>query len=266
MGPIVRWIALPAVVVAFGRCAIGAAALWGWRRIRPGEARAPIRRDQLVRIVASGVVLAVHWTLLFAALDRAPVGSVLLIVYLAPVFIAIGAPLIGERVPTETWVALGVAVAGTALVASPDLHAAGGLWFALASAVAYAVVVLIDKTLAASVGGLRLANGKLAVAAIVLVPFLAFATIDSADASWGWLVVLGLVHTAFGLAVILDVLGRIPATAAAVLLYLEPAAAVLFGWWLLGEQPTVATLIGGLLIAAAGLVVGWTPARDTMPA
>ena len=63
---------------------------------------------------------------------------------------------------------------------------------------------------------------------------------------------LGLVHTAFGLAVILDVLGRIPATAAAVLLYLEPAAAVLFGWWLLGERPTVATLVGGLLIVGGG--------------
>ena len=137
---------------------------------------------------------------------------------------------------------------------------------ALGAAVAYAIVVLVDKTLAVEIGGLRLANGKLVVAAVVLVPLVLVSDPDTSQASWGWLLVLGLVHTAFGLAVILDVLSRIPATVAAVLLYLEPASAVLFGWWWLGEQPTVATIVGGLLIAAAGLVVGWRPARGTMPA
>jgi len=165
-----------------------------------------------------------------------------------------------------TWLALAVAVVGTALVADPGGDIGTGVWWALAAAVTYAIVFLIDKTLAAEVGGLRLANNKLVIAGVLLVPLVLFADVDTSDASWGWLVVLGLVHTAFGLAVILDVLARIPATVAAVLLYLEPASAVLFGWWWLGEQPTFATIVGGLLIVAAGLIVGWRPARGTMPA
>jgi drug/metabolite transporter (DMT)-like permease len=159
-------------------------------------------------------------------------------------------------------------VIGTAMVAGPELAGASatGTVLALVAAVLYAVVVLVDRTLAQRIDAAALTTSKLTVAGILLLPIAVFADADWASASLGWLVVLGLVHTAFGLAVALDVLGRLPATVVAVLLYLEPASAVLFGWWLLGEQPTAATVVGGAVIIAAGLVVGWRPDRDTMPA
>ncbi|MEL7208126.1 MAG: EamA family transporter, partial [Actinomycetota bacterium] len=50
-------------------------------------------------------------------------------------------------------------------------------------------------------------------------------------------------------------LARIPATSAGVLAYLEPAAGLLFAWWLLGEEPSAATMAGGALILVAGLLV-----------
>ncbi|HKY16044.1 MAG TPA: DMT family transporter, partial [Microthrixaceae bacterium] len=237
LGPIVRWVSLPAVAIVFGRCVIGAVTLWAWRGARDRN-RSPLAGATRGRVVASGAVLAVHWSTMFVALERAPVGVVILVIYLAPVFIALAAPLIGEQVRPTTWLALAIAVVGTVLVADPGGDIGSGVWWALGSSVAYAVVVLVDKTLAAEVGGLRLANSKLAVAGVLLLPLVVWADPLWSEASWGWLIVLGVVHTAFGLAVILDVLGRIPATVAAVLLYLEPASAVLFGWWWLGEQPT----------------------------
>ena len=110
----------------------------------------------------------------------------------------------------STWFALVLAVAGTALVADPGGDIGSGVWWALAAAVTYAIVFLIDKTLAAEVGGLRLANNKLTIAGVLLVPLLFLVDVDASEASWSWLLVLGLVHTAFGLAVILDVLARHP--------------------------------------------------------
>jgi drug/metabolite transporter (DMT)-like permease len=41
----------------------------------------------------------------------------------------------------------------------------------------------------------------------------------------------------------------------AVLTYLEPASAVVFGLLFLGQQPTVFMLVGGLLILIAGYIV-----------
>ena len=43
---------------------------------------------------------------------------------------------------------------------------------------------------------------------------------------------------------------------------LEPAAGVLFGWWLLDEAFTVGTVAGGALIVTAGLLVLFAPDRS----
>ena len=73
---------------------------------------------------------------------------------------------------------------------------------------------------------------------------------------------LGLVHTAGGIALYFGALGRVPATHAGVLGYIEPFAAVLAAWWVLGETPTAGSIAGGLLIIAAGvMLVLATPAE-----
>jgi drug/metabolite transporter (DMT)-like permease len=73
--------------------------------------------------------------------------------------------------------------------------------------------------------------------------------------SWLWLVVLGVVHTGLAIAINLSALSVVGATTTGVLGYLEPATAVLWAWVVLGETPARATLIGGVAILAAGLLV-----------
>jgi drug/metabolite transporter (DMT)-like permease len=123
--------------------------------------------------VTAGAVLAVHWITLFAAYKRAPAGTVILVVYLAPVGIAAIAPrVLGEALPARTLAALGVAVTGFALVAWPAVGAAsiGGLVYAVAAAVTFVVLVLVSKPLAESYGGLRLAFMEMAGAGLLILP------------------------------------------------------------------------------------------------
>lgn len=115
--------------------------------------------------------------------------------------------------------------------------------------------MLVGKPLSEHHGGVRLAFVQFLVASVVLTPFALAADWGEPVASWWWLVVIGFVHTALGLGLFLGALGRMPATTAGILAYLEPAAAVLFGWLLLAEQPGVGTLAGGALILAAGRLV-----------
>lgn len=267
VGVFVREIDLPAVVIVAFRAGLAAVALGIWLRRRaerlPGAA---FLRHQPARTILNGVVLAVHWVTFIAALQRAPIGNVLLVVYLAPVGIAVLAPkVLGERVPLRTIVALALAVAGVALVASQTATAdADGLWFAAASASLYVWLALLNKPLTSAYGGARLAFTQLLLAAAVLAPFALAADVGSPSWSWAWLLVLGVGHTALCLGVYLTALERLPATRVAVLLYLEPVSAVAFGWLLLDESPGVATAGGGVLVVLAGLLVA-RPSADGSP-
>lgn len=261
IGLIVREVPEPATVIVFARVAIASMGLGLWMRYRR-----PRKRDepglfahQPVRSGLQGVILAGHWVALFAAFQRAPVGTVLLVTYVAPVLVALVAPrLLGERAQPAVLAALGLAVLGSLLVLGPGASGAPatGIVLALIAAALLAVLIVNAKMLSKFHDGVRLAFLQVTVAMATLLPVVA---IDNdgwpSAASLGWLLVLGLVHTAAALVIYFQALAQMPATSAGVLAYLEPAAGVLFAWWVLSEQPSPATVAGGLLIMVAGLLV-----------
>ncbi len=220
------------------------------------------------RLLGAGVLLAFHWTTMFAAYQRARPETVIFVIFLAPVGVALLAPrALGERVGPRTLSALGLALTGFVLVAGPDVGPGSGAGIALASlaCVSFVALLLVSKPLAALYGGLRLALAQMVVGGLALLP-LAFTTDwGRPRAAWAWLVVLGVVHTALFGSLYLSALGRVPATHAAILGYLEPAGVVVFSWLVLGSAPRVATLAGGLLIAAAGWVVVAAGERPPSP-
>ena len=241
------WIAAPAVALFLGRRR--GRAPWAWRPT-------PL-------LLLDGLVLAVHWVSFIAALQRAPIGTVLLITYLAPVGIAALAPAtLGEVVPVRTKVALGVAIAGIVLIAVPEIGGADadGILLAVTTGTLYVGLALLNKRLTADMDGATLSLWQLLIAGVLLLPFALLSDWGAAGDDWPWLLAMGLVYTAFAFASYLTALMHLPATRAAVLLYLEPASAVVFGWLLLDEGVTVPTAIGGALVVAAGVLAARVPA------
>lgn len=265
IGVLVRWVDLPPVVLVWSRVTIGSLGLGLYLLIHPGQRSVRLFAYRPMRSVATGLLVAGHWVALFAALQRAPIGSVLLVTYLGPVLVAAAAPkVLGERVSMRLACLLGVAALGCALVVGPAAHGLAGWGLALSglAAVTYALITLVGKPLAEHYGGIRVAFQQQVVAAVVLAPFAARATWGSPKLSWLWLLVLGLGHTAIGMAVFFSALERVEAAVIGLLGYLEPASAVLFGWWLLSERPTLPTVVGGAMIVGAGLAalrLGPTP-------
>jgi drug/metabolite transporter (DMT)-like permease len=262
MGLVIRQVDLPAVVVVWGRLAFAIPPLavfvalrgdgsWRWRPTR--------------KLVVSSLVLAVHWTALVAALQRAPIGTVLLITYLAPVGIAALAPrVLGERVSVRLAVALGLGVGGVALIAIPSIGGsnADGIGLAVLTGTVYVVLALLNKQLTADFGGAELALWQALLAGAVVTPLAALSDWGAPTVSWLWLPVLGVVYTAGFFGAYLTALRKVDATRAVILLYLEPGSAVIFGWLLLHEHPTAWTSFGGLAIIAGGLLVVRTPTLD----
>ncbi len=221
-----------------------------------GQAR--LLSVQPLRCCLTGAVLGVHWLALFAAYKRAPAGTVILIVYLAPLGVAALAPrLLGEHLGRATIAALAGATLGFGLLAAPTVESAGaaGLILALLAAVLFVALIVLSKPLAVSYGGLRLAFMELAGAGILLVPVALASTWPRPAAAWLWVVVLGVLHTAVGITLYLSVLADVPATHVGILGYLEPVVVVLAAWLWLGQRPGWATVVGGLLVVAAGVSI-----------
>jgi drug/metabolite transporter (DMT)-like permease len=266
VGVVVRHIDLPAVAIVSARIWVGAPAVALFVARRPSTV--PWTWHPNRRLLLNGVVLAAHWVSFIAALQRAPIGTVLLLTYLAPVGIAALAPaVLGEIVPVRTKVALAVAIAGIALIALPAMNGSetSGILLALLTGTLYVPLALLNKSLSDEIGGANLALWQLLVAGLVLLPFAAMADWSSLRVDWPWLLVLGLVYTAFAFATFLTALVSLPATRAAVLLYLEPASAVVFGWVLLDESPSILMLVGGALVVVAGVLVARIPMAPELP-
>ena len=269
IGLVVREVDLSATAIVFARVGIGATALGLGLAVagrRPGRPRSgPLLTYAPARTLAQGALLAGHWVAMFAALQRAPIGTVLLTIYLAPVLVALVAPrLLGEPITSEIVIALVLAVGGSALVLGPEADGVStpGLVLALVAAVTYAGLILNARALAPHYGGQRLAFIQLGVATAILAP-VAWAQGGGwpSGREWAWLAVLGVLHTAIGVALYLSALAHLPATHAGVLAYLEPVSAVLFGWWLLDETPGAVGVAGGALIIAAGVLIVRGPHR-----
>jgi drug/metabolite transporter (DMT)-like permease len=257
IGVLVKEIDVSAPVIVFFRLALGTAAVvtvWALRG-RLGELALRGRRGP---VVASGVLLAVHWASFFEAYKRLSVATTILIVYTGPVLIALAAPFVlGERLERGTVFALALSVAGILLIAVPSSGSGDSMGFVLAgfTALTFAALVLTLKKAVEDHPTAAVVAWQLGIAAVVISPFLVTASGHQIVRAAPTLLMLGVLHTGLTGILWMGALKVVRAQHVSILVYLEPVTAVIWAWGVLGEEPGFATLVGGLLIIAAGLII-----------
>lgn len=258
---IVRSVDLPSPAIVAARFWFATLALTGvlvWERRRGRPSGPPVWSVSRGRAVAVCFTLAVHWICEIAAYQHAPIGTALFIIFLAPIGIAAFAPsVLGEHIDRQTILALALAVAGFAFMSRNALESSGtdGLVLSLLAAATFVLLILLNKPLADTYGGIRATQMQMTGAGLLIVPFVLAADIGSPEPAWLWLIVLGVVHTGVAISVYLSCLSVVGATVTGVLGYLEPTTAVGWAWLVLNERPSTATLVGGVAIVGAGLLV-----------
>ncbi len=257
IGPLVKQLDVSARLIVFFRLALGfvvvGVVLAAGRRLNLARPR-----DRAWLLVTAGLTLAVHWLTLFEAYKRLSVATTILVVFLGPVLTAVAAPFVlKERLRILSIGALAVAFGGIALIAVPDAGRldGSGLAFALASAVLFAGVILQGKLLTRVYEPAAIVLWQQGVATMVLTPALIGAPINDVLRAAPGLLLLGVVYTGLLGIVFFHAVRALQAQQLGVLFYLEPALAVLFAWWWLGETPVGTTLAGGVLVVAAGLAI-----------
>jgi len=216
--------------------------------------------------------------LYFAAIQRIPVSTGILVEYLAPVLLVAVVWARTRRAPRAV-VLVGsvVAVAGLVLVVSPGGAGALdplGLLLAVIAMVGCAAFYVIAARpsdglppVALASGGLLL--GGLALAAVgatgllpVTVSFADVPLFGRPTAWWIPLLVVGVVATAIAYAASITATEILGSRLASFTGLLEVVAATLYAWLLLGEQLSVLQLLGGVLILGGIALVRADPGEE----
>lgn len=214
-------------------------------------------------VVLLGISDALNILLYFAALKRASVAVAVLTHYLAPVFVALSAPLIlREKARGATYLAVAASFVGLALLLRPWASDAGpaalaGAALGAGSAVFYATNVLVNKRLAGVFSGSELQFYH----CLLSTPLLAACVPPDA---WHHLhggalrvVALGALGpgAVAGLCFVWG-LRRVPASHASTFTLLEPLVAVVIAGLAFHEELGPLSVVGGaLILAGAALVV-----------
>ena len=249
---------------------VGAARLWIAAVLLMLAARTTVRvaapRD-LRRCVLMGACMAGYQAAYFTAVTLSGITMTALIaICSAPLMIAGLAPAaLGERLTPRVRFALGLGVAGTALlVAAPQgmleltARLVAGALLALAAGLAYAIYVVLAKATLARLAPLPLTALTFTAGAVLLTPAVLWteAPLRQLTLGWPWLLYLGGVATAGAYAVYSLGLRRVPASVAGVVTLLEPLTATLLGVVLFGERLGATGVVGAvLLFSALGLVL-----------
>lgn len=212
-------------------------------------------------MLSLGLLLALGWGLLFHSMKLIAIGNAVLLNYMAPVFVAIFAPLfLKEKLEKSTLLALAISIAGILIISyqrnlqTSDINIFG-IILGLLAGLAYAGFILASKKALFSFSSPVVAFYSYTTAMIFLFPFVIDINFSSDLTSWILLVVLGTFNTGVAVTLYLKGLAMIKAQKAVVLTYLEPASAVVFGFLFLSQQPTLLMLVGGSLIIIAGYIV-----------
>ena len=260
VGIFVRFIPMASTAIAFCRGVLGCVFLLILMAITGKKpSLADIKRNGWI-LAISGAAIGINWILLFEAYRYTTVAIATICYYLAPAFVTLGSPLVGEKLSGKKLGCIGVAMLGMVFlsgVLQGDQHSSLlGVLLGLGAAVFYASVILMNKKLS-PIGAYDKTLCQLGAASLVVAPYiLIVGGIDFGGMtafSWVMLSILGIVHTGIAYALYFGGIKDVNAQTAAILSYLDPVLSILLSALILREKLDVFSVIGAVLILGSAL-------------
>jgi drug/metabolite transporter (DMT)-like permease len=243
--------------------------------VNVGRGRA---RELLMLRRSAGTVagLAVAFTLnnalFISAIKATTIANAVLTHYLAPVFVVLfGMLLLGEKATRRSGSALVLSLGGLAVILWPneirftDQHFLG-LALGTLSALFFALEIVLKKVLIRQHSADAVVAVYLMISVLLLAPAVSLREIPSVDSrSLVLLAVSGLVVSGIGITLFTSALRMVKAQHAGIISYLEPLGAIVLGIAVVGESPTLATVLGGALILLGTCFVVAAPSDREVP-
>lgn len=233
----------------------------------------PRPKDQWGLFVAISLIAAtIQYAFTFTGLSGLLAGTAAFVIQLeVPLLVLLGALLLGERVPLKTWVGIGVAFIGVALIAG-EIRLGGqltSLIFVIMGALSWATgQTLIRRlkgkdSLTVTTWVAVLAVPQLFITSLIFEDGHVEAISNAGPMVWLTVVYLGVIMTALGYYIWNGLIIRNPVSQIAPVLLLLPMFSALGGFLYLGERPSMMELLGGGIILLGVYVVTVYKSKQT---
>lgn len=244
-------------IIAMGRSifAIGAMTLLSFH-FRYIPWRVPLKT--FYALVISGILLASHWVTFFYAIKIGNIAVATLGFACFPACVAIFEMLFFKERITKIEYCLLLCVSIGLIMVTPsfDLNDGGtqGLVWGIISGIIYGASVVINRYTLKTASGVQVCWWQCVVVLTILLPFTITNITHVPKMDWVWIACLGLLCTGLSYYLFISSLVAINARTASIIIALEPVYAIIGAWILFGEQPSMRTILGGVIII---LAVAW---------
>ena len=213
------------------------------------------------RLALCGIILGLHWIAFFKSIQVSTVAIGLLTFASYPLFTTFLEPIFfQEKLSKRNLSGVFIVICGLTLMAtSPSENSDGtfsesimeGVLWGLFGGLGFSLLTLLNRDHVRHHSPLLLTCWQNGFAAMVLLPWSLVESWVLTTADWALLLVLGVVCTVGGHALLINGLRNVRAQTASMLIAgLEPVCAIVFALFLLGEVPSLQTLLGGILIVS----------------
>lgn len=223
--------------------------------------RSSIPRDRgIFYLLFLGPLMLVNLFTFFYAFKNTTIANAILTHYIAPVLVAfLAAVFLKESITRRVVFSLVIASVGLWILLGINPKDLLGLWeepsrdtlgimSGLFSGFAYALIIIVSRVYAQNYSPLVMCFFQNVMISLILLPFVGM---FPREALWSFLL-MGLVHSTVAPVLYFKGMGLVRANRAAILGYLEPVGAIIFGMMFFSEYPAPQSLAGGALIIYSG--------------
>ena len=254
---IIRLIEAPATAIAFYRLAIASIFILPLSSfLRNTNGLNQIRLQDTLMCLAASVAISIHFVAWIASLEYTSVASSVILVTTSPLIVAFLSKLFfREHLHKNVYVGIALGLIGAVVLTGGDSRLEGReLWgdlLAFIGALSFAFYLILGKRVRTRLNNLDYTSFVFLSASVMLfvISVIANQPLWNFDSkSIIFIVTLAIIPQLIGHSSITWALGSVKATLVSVAIMAEPVGAILLAWLILNEHPSLANLIGGLII------------------
>jgi drug/metabolite transporter (DMT)-like permease len=201
------------------------------------------------------IFLIVSMTLYIFAVARIPLTTAISTFFVAPILaMVLSAVVLKEHITPRKLVSLALGFAGSLVILRPGGTIEPGILFAFAAGVAFAFYLVATRRAAVGSDPLRTLAFQCVVGTLLLTPQAAYSWSTPAWSDLVFFAGLGL-FSAVSHSLSIAAFRLTQASTLAPLVYVELIGATLIGYFVFGDVPGAAVIVGAVLIVCAGLVL-----------